>query len=353
MLKCQFCTLKFPLISVKKKVLPKVMKSNSRICVQCFSHQWQENGLSSAAAAGTSDKKVIAAASSSSTVRRSGSSSRRLSSLDADLRDSFIIDSTRPSSFTFDSAHSRDSLSLDSNRRESMAIDAMWAGDDSPDDGARFSFINSATDDEREVLRRSFRRRSRSSSGRGAPDLTPGTVTALLEEAPIVQSLISAVDLWISIFAATILAVIVVLEGYSLQQRVCFCVATYGVFLMLHPWFHKPQAAVVALEPAAAPRANPSAVAAQGNSAVPQIRRMSSVAEEALTNAPRALPVEFRKKRAKMAKTLQYYLSDDCPWKVVKTTSGGIVSEMAANDTPFPIFKIVRACDVLVCRDVL
>uniref|UniRef100_K3WLW1 START domain-containing protein n=1 Tax=Globisporangium ultimum (strain ATCC 200006 / CBS 805.95 / DAOM BR144) TaxID=431595 RepID=K3WLW1_GLOUD len=40
-----------------------------------------------------------------------------------------------------------------------------------------------------------------------------------------------------------------------------------------------------------------------------------------------------------MAKKLKYYLSDECPWKVIKTTSNGVISEMATNDTPYPLFK--------------
>lgn len=320
------------------------MKSNSRICVQCFSHQWQENGLSSAAASSSGKRKAVPA---------SDGGERRASSPNVGLRDSFIIDASRPSSFLFDSARSRDSLSLDSSRRESMAIDAMWAGNDdvfnddatNDIDGVRRSFVTAATDDEKEALRRSFRRRPRSSCAAAHPtavELALAATATAAEEAPIVQSLISAVDLWISIFAATILTVIVVLEGYSLQQRVCFCVATYGVFLMLHPWFHKPQSAAGAHEAASTVWSK----ATSAETALPPIRRMSSVAEEAsgTSRASRAVPAEFRKQKAKMAKTLRYYLSDECPWKVVKTTHGGVVSEVATNDTPFPIFKIVSAC---------
>ncbi|KAF4318040.1 hypothetical protein BBO99_00007693 [Phytophthora kernoviae] len=40
--RCQFCTLKFPLLGVRKG-LPKALKGNSRICVQCFGKIWQEN----------------------------------------------------------------------------------------------------------------------------------------------------------------------------------------------------------------------------------------------------------------------------------------------------------------------
>lgn len=313
--KCQFCTLKFPLINVKKKVLPKIMKGNSRICVQCFSHHWQENGLSSTSL----DKRAA---------------SKRSSSADIDARESFVIDSGRPSSFIFDSVRSRDSLALDSNRRDSMAIDSMWAGRDSIDEPARLSFVNSP--DDKEAARKSFRSRSASSSAA----LTTGDVQ-------IAQSLISAVDLWISIFAATILVVIVVLEGYSLQQRVCYCVATYGVFLTLHPWFHRPKPVDGSSEQNKA-LSKTSAVVSQTTSAESHVRCMPSVFEQDETRSMGAFPDSYKRQKAEMDKTLKFYLSDACPWKVIKTTSGGIVSEMTANDTPFPIFKIVSCCSIMV-----
>lgn len=312
--KCQFCTLKFPLINVKKKVLPKIMKGNSRICVQCFSQHWQANGLSSSA---SQDKRAA---------------SKRSSSADIDARESFVIDSSRPSSFIFDSVRSRESLTFDSNRRDSMVIDSMWTGKDSIDDeSARFSFMNAS--DEKDAVRRSFRI-SRSASA----VLSTGDVQTA-------QSLISAVDMWISIFATTILVVIVVLEGYSLQQRVCYCVATYGVFLTLHPWFHKPKLIAGNTELSQSQTSSmASAVAPQTTSADSQIARMPSAFEEDETRALGAFPDSFKRQKAEMDKNLKYYLSDACPWKVIKTTSGGIVSEMTANDSPFPIFKIVSCC---------
>lgn len=317
--KCQFCTLKFPLINVKKKILPKIMKSNSRICVQCFSQHWQENGLSSA----SQDKRAA---------------SKRSSSVDLDTRESFVINSSRPSSFICDSAHRRDSLAFESNRRDSMAIDSMWAGKESMgDDSARLSFMNSPN--EKDALRQSFHS-SRSASASAA--LSTGDVQ-------IAQNLISAVDLWISIFAATILVVIVVLEGYSLQQRVCYCAATYGVFLTLHPWFHKSKPIVDSTELLQSPTLS-MVTTPQTTSADSQIARMPSVFEEDEMRPPGTFPDSYKRQKAKMEKTIKYYLSDACPWKVIKTTSGGIVSEMTANDSPFPIFKIVRLfCFYYVC----
>ncbi|DBA00904.1 TPA: hypothetical protein N0F65_006104 [Lagenidium giganteum] len=44
--KCQFCTLKFPLLPVKR-VLPRNLKNNSRICYDCFHSEWKHNGLHS------------------------------------------------------------------------------------------------------------------------------------------------------------------------------------------------------------------------------------------------------------------------------------------------------------------
>lgn len=337
--KCQFCTLKFPLLSVKKKVLPKIMKSNSRICIQCFSQHWQENGLSSATHGSRSSRSAP----------RSGSlTGKRASSADLDAREPFVIDSNRPGSFVLDSGRSRDALqSLDANRRESMAIDSMWAtGKDAfDDDSTRLSFLNAA-----DSMDAGARRRVRSTSLEHEAADTTGA------NAPIAQSLTSAVDLWISIFAATILTVIVVLEGYSLQQRVCFCVATYGVFLTLHPWFHAPKSAssnsnCATVAPASSNTASGAAVSPprRASTSAPTAAMASVAEEESMICALRALPSAYKQQKAAMDKTLAFYLSDECAWKVVKTTTGGIVSEMAQNDTPFPVFKIVRRVQARGC----
>ncbi|TDH67563.1 hypothetical protein CCR75_005357 [Bremia lactucae] len=53
------------------------------------------------------------------------------------------------------------------------------------------------------------------------------------------KSMKSAIGLWTSLFAASILLVIALADDFSLYQRLFCCVATYGVFLMLHPWIHR------------------------------------------------------------------------------------------------------------------
>ncbi|KAG6961886.1 hypothetical protein JG687_00007467 [Phytophthora cactorum] len=52
------------------------------------------------------------------------------------------------------------------------------------------------------------------------------------------------------------------------------------------------------------------------------------------------VPAEYKLRLHEMKETLAYYLSDECPWKMVKTTKGGAIYEMTANKTPFALFKI-------------
>ncbi|KAF1331115.1 Sodium-coupled neutral amino acid transporter 6, partial [Globisporangium splendens] len=292
-----------------KKVLPKVMKGNSRICIQCFSQHWQDNGLNTS----SNDKK---------SRRDSSATGKRPSSANLDGRESFIIDSSRPSSFIHDS--NRDSF-LDSNRRDSMTIDSMWAGEGSFDEQLlRSSFLNAMDEDQNAVP--SLRYRAAPSSG-----VESGN-------AENTQSLISAVDLWISIVTASILVIIVLLEGFSLQQRLCYCVAAYGVFLTLHPWFHSSKTSSRSNGGAKQPSklTTPSTAGPQLNQAT-QPTKILTFAEE--THQLGALPEEYKRRKVEMAKKLKYYLSDECPWKVIKTTSNGVISEMAMNDTPYPLFK--------------
>lgn len=204
-----------------------------------------------------------------------------------------------------------------------MSIDSMWAGNDSFDEQSlRPSFLNATDEDQNAAAVPNLRYRAAVSLG------------LAFSGAHSTQSLVSAVDLWISIVAASILVIIVLLEGFSLQQRLCYCVAAYGVFLTLHPWFHTSSNAGVQQQQTTAP-----SVAGPQASAASRLARMPSVTEENRQSG--VLPAAYKRRKTEMEKNLKYYLSDECSWRVLKTTSGGVVSEMAANDTPFPLFKFV------------
>jgi len=324
-----------------RKGLPKVLKGNSRICVQCFGRIWQE---SEAALPDTArrlrgesvptrhvdppdeqerarESRGVSFVEIDSTIE-----SRRRGSM---MESGSMMGSSRRSSMR---GSSRRGSMLQSDRRESMMVDQVWAGVDSFSDSRRLSFMDGS--DDNDVTKRpmvSTRRhgglsyRVASFLGLVATDGADGT------------SMSAAVGLWMSLFAASILLVIALADGFSVHQRLCYCVATYGIFLTLHPWIHADW--VSGPEPSKAAEvnrtANPKPVAPQTAVSVKTRRRKGFVSP-----GSGLLPTEYRTRLQEMNDTLSYYLSDECPWKLVKATRSGEIYEMTANKLPFAIFKI-------------
>jgi hypothetical protein len=303
--RCQFCTLKFPLLGVRK-VLPKVIKGNSRICLQCFNHYWHQNGLSSVAAPPLLAKHV--------SLPELGDQRHR-------HRESFL----------------RDSL-LDSGRRDSLLIDDVWAGKESfSTRSSRLSFLDESP-----------------GNGTAAPPATapsapkkvrngaPRRLASLLGLAvgndPTGNGLISAVDLWMSLFSASILLVIALTEGFSLQQRVCYCVATYGLFLTLHPWIHTNRHH--SFDTAASDASN----SATPEKAKPIAEPVPQSSTPASSSAPNKRPISpvYLSKKNEIEETVAYYMSPKCPWKQLRTSETCTIYEMTQNKSPCPIFKLVR-----------
>lgn len=290
--KCQFCTLKFPLIKIKK-LLPKAMKGNSRICVQCFSEHWQQNGL-------TTQTKT----------------SKQEMRGPEKLRDSR------------------------SSRRSSMFADSRRRGNnESFDEAVLPTFTEGSSSDEQEEARVNRNEVSRivraHATMPGSGGIAYRVASFLGLSADSQSNSVSVVDLWISLFSASILLLIAITEGLTLQQRVCYCIATYGLFLTVHPWIHHAnQHAVHAVRESESitTRAEASSVKFEEKN---ELRRESS---------PREMPQAYITHMKHMDIVIESYLREDAPWVFIRnTSSGGIVSELSDNDSPFPIFKIVSA----------
>lgn len=340
--RCQFCTLKFPLLGLRKG-LPKALKGNSRICVQCFGRVWQES--ESAGQPGPNHvrgrrqpTKHVSLTDPVGPRRESRgvsfedqgsmfeSGGRRGSIFDSSL----TTGSSRRSSTM---GSSRRNSILENERRESMMVDRVWAGVDSFSSGQRLSFMdNSSSSDitKRSIIpasnRDGFSFRMASFLGLVPNDEHGG------------NSITSAIDLWISLFAASMLMVIALADGFSLQQRVIYCVATYGLFLTLHPWIHAGQKEAMSSFSGSTPEPSTKchSEAPHPRTALKVRRRRKSLDVSGGT----PLPVSYKSRIQEMEKTLQYYLSDDAPWKMIKAARRGEIFELTENETPFAIFKI-------------
>ncbi|RLN90510.1 hypothetical protein BBJ28_00011568 [Nothophytophthora sp. Chile5] len=331
--RCQFCTLKFPLLGVRKG-MPKAMKGNSRICIQCFGQIWQENELT----ADTSRRSRGDANSSKHLslpeIQEGGRESRavifgtRSTMMDSGRRSSTMADSGRRGSM-MDSGRSS---MLESGRRESMMVDRVWAGKESFGASQRLSFMESSN--ENDVTKRPVA----STSPHGLSYRMASFLGLVAYDDPSGISMISAIDLWMSLFAASILLVIALADGFSLQQRVCYCVATYGLFLTLHPWIHADRATGEPPKQLEEKKEQPTSSNATLSQTVSPVKPKRRKSAAAAGSGP--VPAAYKAKIDDMEKTMAYYLSDECPWKMVKTTTGGEVYEMTANKTPFPLLKI-------------
>lgn len=334
--RCQFCTLKFPLLGLRKG-LPKRLKGNSRICIQCFGQIWQENEANSSDAPrrlrGDSQHMTHASVPDAQEYVRESrgvsfvgrSSERRGSMMDSGS----MLGSSRRSSMVGSSI--RGSM-LESERRESMMMDEVWTGTDSFSDSRRLSFMDSSNDHDL------TKRPEISKTGYGGLSYRVASFLGLvLSDGPDGTSMNSAIGLWMSLFAASILLVIALADGFSLHQRLWYCVATYGIFLTLHPWIHADRlAGGSSSQPNEAMRVTkPNTVAPQRATPVRTRRRRSSVAPG---SGP--LPEKYLDRVHEMEDTLAYYLSGESSWKLVKATQGGEIYELTTDKTPFAIFKI-------------
>lgn len=297
-----------------RKVLPKVIKGNSRICLQCFNHYWHQNGLSAGAKVPHLAKHV--------SLPELGDQRHSQRGRGSFLRDSFF----------------------DSSRRESLLIDDVWAGKESfSNRSARLSFLDESPANG--IPATSTTTQSAPKDAVGASNGAPHRLASLLGLAvgndPTGNGFISAVDLWMSLFSASILLVIALTDGFSLQQRVCYCVATYGLFLTLHPWIHTnhcPCSSEGTGETSVASSSTPPEKAkAIAEPAQPSIAPASST-----TSTAGSIPPVYLAKKNEIEETVAYYMSPKCPWKQVRTSETCTIYEMTGNKTPFPIFKLVR-----------
>ncbi|KAG1708991.1 hypothetical protein DVH05_022623 [Phytophthora capsici] len=339
--RCQFCTLKFPLLGVRKG-LPKKIKGNSRICIQCFGHIWQENvATSSTMASGRlrGDSHYTKRLSLPDT-QENGRESRGVSFVE---RDSMIGSRRRGSMIDSDSmagsscrssmmGSSRRGSMLESERRESMMVDQVWARSGSFSGSHRLSFMDGSNGND--LMKRPLPTKVRSG---GLSYRMASFLGLAASESPDGTSMSAAIGLWMSLFAASMLLVIALADGFSLYQRVGYCVVTYGIFLMLHPWIHASrQSEIFSKPPSDTQQTAQSALAAPQRTTQTQTKRCSTLAVPG--SGP--LPPAYKVRLLEMQETLAYYLSEECPWKLVKATRGSEIYEMTANQTPYAIFKI-------------
>ncbi|TMW62418.1 hypothetical protein Poli38472_005036 [Pythium oligandrum] len=291
--KCQFCTLKFPLIHVKK--LPKSMKGNSRICLPCFSERWQGG---SRPQNGSSSRESMAG---------------RYPEYGDSQRDSMMMDAAWAGKESFDEAmfgSMRDSLMRESISRDSITRESIM--------GSSIPTIMENDESETEEQQGFLRRVA------GALGLVLSSDNG---SSPSSRDVIHVVELWLSLFAAAVLLLITLTEGLTLQQRASLCVVTYGVFLMIHPWIHNVSTG------------RSMASAAQGKNDGSAVTQMNVSQAQLIRSVPGALPDEYRRKVQSLEDEMAIYLSADYPWKFVKSTSGGKVFE-SSNSRSIPIFKI-------------
>ncbi|ETK91615.1 hypothetical protein L915_04841 [Phytophthora nicotianae] len=324
--RCQFCTLKFPLLG-SRKGLPKKLKGNSRICVQCFGQIWQENeAASSPDVLGRLGGPKHVSVPDTQECRRE---SRGVSFLEGDPmmgRRGSIMETSRRSS---EMGSSRRKSMQELERREPMIVDQVWARSGSFSGSNRFSFMDSSSGND--LTKRPVTSKIR----RGGLSYRVASFLGLVAgDGADRTSMNSAIGLWLSLFAASILLVIALADGFTLYQRLWYCVVTYGVFLTLHPWVHADR-----LDRSTSEKSNQIKRMVQSNAIAPAqdtTRRRISLA----VSGSGSVPAEYKRCLQEMEEKLAYYLSDKCPWKLVKDTTGGGIYEMTANKMPFAIFKI-------------
>ncbi|KAG6962024.1 hypothetical protein JG688_00008811 [Phytophthora aleatoria] len=329
--RCQFCTLKFPLLGARKG-LPKKLKGNSRICVQCFGQIWQENEAASSPdiPGRLGGAKHVSVPDNQECGRESRGVSfvERDSMIESRHRGSMMESSRRSSTM----GSSRRGSMLESERRESMMVDQVWARSGSFSGSHRLSFMDNSSGNDLTKLPVTSKARHGGLSYRVASFL--GLVAGDGGER---TSMDSAIGLWLSLFAASILLVIALADGFSLHQRLWYCVATYGVFLTLHPWIHADR-----LDRSTSDKSSQEKRTVQSNAvalrAAAQVKARRCASSAVPGSDP--VPAEYKLRLHEMKETLAYYLNDECPWKMVKTTKGGAIYEMTANKTPFALFKI-------------
>ncbi|GMF26601.1 unnamed protein product [Phytophthora fragariaefolia] len=232
-----------------------------------------------------------------------------------------ILESSRRGSVMGSST--RDSM-LESERRESMMVDELWARADSFSGNHRLSFMDSNDSD---VPKRPIVSKVRHSgfSYRAASFL--GLVAS---DGPDGLSMNAAIGLWMSLFAASILLVIALADGFSLHQRLWYCIGTYGIFLTLHPWIHADR-----LSEGGSNKLAEAKQTAKPSTEISTRRRKSYLGAGRVP-----VPPKYLARIREMEDTLAFYLSDESAWKLVKATRGGEIYELTTNKTPFAIFKI-------------
>ncbi|KAJ8550425.1 hypothetical protein ON010_g10643 [Phytophthora cinnamomi] len=304
-------------------------------CDYCFGQIWQENEAASSDTArrlrGDSQHTHHADTPEAAREARGVSFAGRSSMIESRRRGSMIdsvsmLGSSRRSSMM---GSSIGGSMLESERRESMLMEEVWAGADS---FGRVSFMDSSNDSDLTIRPVVSKARYGGLSYRVASFL--GLVP---NDGPDGTSMNSAIGLWMSLFAASILLVIALADGFSLHQRLWYCVATYGIFLTLHPWIHADRlSGRSSSKPAEADQAaKPRTVAPQKATPLRTRRRKSAVSPG---SGP--LPPKYLSRVHEMEDTLAYYLSGESSWKLVRATRGGEIYELTTNKTPFAIFKI-------------
>lgn len=342
-----------------RKGLPKVLKGNSRICIQCFGKIWQENEATTSSDAprrwcgDLHRTKHVSQPDTQETDRESRGVSfvGRSSMIEPGRRGSMVdsesmMESNRRSSTM---GSSRRGSMLESERRVSMMVDQVWARSDSFSDSRRLSFMDNSCDNDL------AKRPVASKVHHGGISYRVASFLGLVaSDGPDGTSMNSAIGLWMSLFAASILLVIALADGFTLNQRLWYCVATYGMFLTLHPWIHADRlSGFTSNKPSETKRATQSnAVAPPTATGVKTRRRKSSAVPG---SGP--VPPEYKARLQEMKETLAYYLSGECPWKLVKAARGAEIYEMIANQTPYAILKIevfitgISMANFMACLD--
>ncbi|KAJ0412625.1 hypothetical protein ATCC90586_006992 [Pythium insidiosum] len=276
LLKCQFCTLKFPLLNVKK-VLPKSMKGNSRICIQCFGEIWQRNGVSS-----------------SRGPRRASVGAPPLS------------------------------RRLSDQQQQDAAADARWSRSESFDAATLGPARPSLSLPERPD---DAHRDQQKHCGKGPiGQLCTAVGIADPTKAGCYHS-VAAVNVWMSLLVASVLVVAAVMESVSSQERLVGCVVLYAVFLAIHPSLHLFRSRGHA---AATPDASSVLPA-------PDTHGETPCTKDRAASQPRPLPQEYEAPLQRIRDLQARYLSKDCAWRVVKACHGGKIYE-TTTEHPQPLF---------------
>lgn len=217
-----------------RKGLPKKLKGNSRICIQCFGKVWQENEASASSdvlrcGCGVSHCTKHVFLPDTQEIGHESRGTSFIATEPVNRRSMVESESTMSSnrrSFVMDSSYQ--ASMVETERRMSMMANQVCTRPGSTDNVRRLSLGNDFVEQPNISKDRhsGIAYRVASCLGLVPSEIFGGT------------SMSFAIDLWMSLFAASILLVIALADGFTLHQRLWYCIATYGIFITLHPWIH-------------------------------------------------------------------------------------------------------------------